>query len=265
MKKLLILFAVISASVFSSCTSTSDNPILPENNLADKIIGKWIVADGDGKSVVTNEKFVLNFVSPTKAYMSASFGHNPTAGMPWIRQSENDVVISGNKMTLTDKYDQTTTSVNVYTIRSINDKEFSATQKFSLMVNGIETLTKEYQVRYVKVNVDYTESILGKWQGRCTTENSVFDDGQDHQWEFKADGTYVYYVKDGGQWTYSSNAKNEYFVAGNLLCFRWIDNGQDNREWWEITIENGVMKWTAMRLKDDGNTYKVDFEMKKVE
>ena len=265
MKKLLAFFILIGASVLTSCTSAGDNPILPVNNLTEKIIGKWIVADSDGKPVVTNEKLVLNFVSPTKAYISASFSHNPAAGTPWIKHSENDVVISGNKMTLTDRYDETTTAVNVCTVKSINDKEFSAMMKFSLMVNGIEALTKEYQVRYVKVNVDYSESILGKWQGRCISENSVFDDGQEHQWDFKADGTYLYYVKDGNQWTYSTNTTNEYFVAGNLLCFRWIDNGQDNREWWEITIEDGVMKWNALRLKDDGSTYTVTFEMEKVE
>lgn len=48
-------------------------------------------------------------------------------------------------------------------------------------------------MRYVKVDADYTASIVGKWQGRCTSEGSVFDDGQEHQWEYKADGTYVYY------------------------------------------------------------------------
>ena len=39
----------------------------------------------------------------------------------------------------------------------------------------------------------------------------------------------------------------------------------ENREWWEIIIENGVMKWTALRKKDDGTTYTATFEMTKVE
>ena len=73
-------------------------------------------------------------------------------------------------------------------------------------------------------------------------------DGELHRWEYKADGTYTYYVKDGDQWVASANTLNEYFVAGNLLCFRWVDNGQENREWWEITIENGVMKWTVLPI-----------------
>ena len=64
----------------------------------------------------------------------------------------------------------------------------------------------------------------------------------------------------------SGDEISEYFVDGSLLCMRWIDNEQDNREWWEIaSIKDGVMKWTALRQKEDGTTYTATFEMKKVE
>ena len=54
-------------------------------------------------------------------------------------------------------------------------------------------------------------------------------------------------------------------MAGNLLCSRWINAGTELREWWEIeSIENGVMKWKALRQKVDGSTYTATFEMKKV-
>ncbi|MCR4810441.1 MAG: hypothetical protein K5896_11375 [Prevotella sp.] len=63
----------------------------------------------------------------------------------------------------------------------------------------------------------------------------------------------------------SANTLNEYFVAGRLLCSRWINDGKELREWWEIeSIENGVMKWTALRQNADGTTYTATFEMKKV-
>jgi hypothetical protein len=94
----------------------------------------------------------------------------------------------------------------------------------------------------------------------------VFDDGQEHRWEYKADGTYVYYVKDGNNWVpYATNTLNEYFVDGNLLCTRWIDNGVENREWWEITIADGKMNWTALRQNEDGTTFTATFEMERVE
>ena len=154
---------------------------------------------------------------------------------------------------------------NEFTIADINASEFSAYLKFSMKVGGSVVATKEYPVRYVKMVADYSQTILGTWEGKVTSENDEHTDGELHRWEYNADGTYTYYVKDGDQWVASANTLNEYFVAGNLLCSRWVDNGQENREWWEITIENGVMKWTALRKKADGSTYTATFEMKKVE
>ena len=39
----------------------------------------------------------------------------------------------------------------------------------------------------------------------------------------------------------------------------------ENREWWEITIADGKMNWTALRQNEDGTTFTATFEMKKVE
>jgi hypothetical protein len=63
---------------------------------------------------------------------------------------------------------------------------------------------------------------------------------------------------------YEGNTLNEYFVDGTLLCTRWIDNGQENREWWEITIDGTRMHWTALRQNPDGTTFTATFEMEKV-
>jgi hypothetical protein len=270
MKKIMnwVLAAILvcGASVFTACTiDNADNPAQPDFNLAEKIIGNWITADGDGQPVVTNEKLVLDIESTTKAYISASFNHNPAAGTAWFDMLDTDVTIDGNKMILTNQYSGNTTVENEFTIADINASEFTAYLKFSMKVGGSVVATKEYPVRYVKMAADYSQTILGTWEGKVTSENDEHTDGELHRWEYKADGTYTYYVKDGDQWVASANTLNEYFVAGNLLCFRWVDNGQENREWWEITIENGVMKWTALRKKADGSTYTATFEMKKVE
>ena len=58
---------------------------------------------------------------------------------------------------------------------------------------------------------------------------------------------------------------NEYFVAGNLLCTRWMENGVENREWWEITAMSSTgMVWTSLREKEDGTRYTAAFSMTKV-
>ena len=60
------------------------------------------------------------------------------------------------------------------------------------------------------------------------------------------------------------NTLNEYFVDGTLLCTRWVDNGEEYHEWWEITIAGDKMNWTALRQDLGGDPYTVTFEMKKV-
>ena len=101
-----------------------------------------------------------------------------------------------------------------------------------------------------------------------TSEQSEYDDGEPHRWEYKADGTYVYYSLVDGQWTPSSQPMSAYFVDGTLLCCRWkmTDDSDELREWWEVeSIKDGVMKWTALRQREDGSTYTATFQMTKVE
>ena len=61
------------------------------------------------------------------------------------------------------------------------------------------------------------------------------------------------------------DALSEYFVAGNLLCARWLEGDDENREWWEISIDGDKMNWTALREDEDGKTFTTTFEMKRVE
>jgi hypothetical protein len=256
---------ICSSTVFTSCTK-QDNPVNPADNLAEMLLGKWMPAEWDGQLLPTNKKLVYTFVSSTKAYMSASFAMNQNIDALWSDQTDGDVVIEGNKVTLTFHINEHHKGVEEYTITSINDSEFTAYQKVTVTIDGTVRINDERTVRLTKLTTDYRDAIVGTWEGRCTSEGSIFDDGKEHRWEYKADGTYVYYVKDGDNWVpYATNTLNEYFVDGNLLCTRWIDNGVENREWWEITIADGKMNWTALRENSDRTTFTATFEMKKVE
>ena len=239
---------------------------IPELNVAEKILGKWMASDADAQPVVTNEKLVMDFVSTTEALVSASFNHNPAAGTPWFDMLQHDVVINGNIVTLTSQYDPITTTEEIFTMIDINDNEFFAVLQFSMLVNGNVVLSKDYPVRYVKVNVDYANAIVGTWQGHCTSQGSVFDDGQEHRWEYLADGSFRYYTEVDGQWQLSNDEYANYFVTGYLLCTRWRNAGGDteNREWWEITINGDTMNWTALREDENGQRYTATFEMSRV-
>ena len=270
MKKLLnLVFAAAligGATVFTSCTN-DDNPVDPATNLAEKIIGKWITAEFNGQPQPTDNKAVLNFVSDTKAFLSASFFDHPELSDLWNVQTEYAVVISGNKVTLTNKIDEHQTIIIVFDVNSITSKEIQTVMKNALIVDGQEISSPEMTISFTKVTRDYNEAIIGIWEGQMTSEEDAYSDGKVHRWEYKADGTYVYYSQnEEGEWVPSGDEISEYFVDGTLLCTRWGNNEQEFREWWEIaSIKDGVMKWKALRQKEDGTTYTATFEMKKVE
>ena len=275
MRKIMnwVLAAIITcgASVFTSCT-VSDNPAQPAEpdlNVAEKIIGKWMIAERDGQPALTNEKEVFNFISTTEAYLSASLNFHPDAATPWYDIIEADVVIEGNKVTLTMHPDEHTISVREFTITAINENEFTANHEVTVTKDGNIVLNEKVLLTLAKVKVDYSADIIGMWEGMSTgAEGSEFDDGENHRWEYLLDGTFNYFHKND-QWQISDDDFSDYFVAGNLLCTRWKNAGEGNeehREWWEIeSIENGVMKWKALRQREDGSTYTATFEMKKIE
>lgn len=260
---MLAALMVCGLGAFTSCSNDDkDNGI---ENLSQKILGKWIVADLKGVPALTNEKMITTFVSPTKAIASSSKADFSKKDSKWNVYREDDVVITGNKVTLTGRSNEHTTLINEYDVSSITNTELIGKWKHITIVDGVETVNTEYDIRLVKAAADYCADIVGTWEGHCTSEGSVFDDGQEHRWQYNADGTYVYYVKDGNNWVPSENTLNEYFVDGPLLCTRWVDNEQENREWWEITISGDKMNWTALRQNPDGTTFTATFEMKKVQ
>ena len=85
---------------------TEDTPVpQPDLNLAEKIVGKWMVAELNGEACPTNLKTVVTFDSPTKAYGSLSDFYSKS----WNDEVEADVKIDGNKMLITAKEDDHTT------------------------------------------------------------------------------------------------------------------------------------------------------------
>jgi len=306
MKKLSWAFAaalICGLNVFSSCVNdNNDNPVI--DNLAEKLIGKWMISDIEGQPALTNWKEVITFVSPTKAYVSKSIARREDMDsedrppkpedmpdvMPedipgWNAHVECDVTIEGNTVILTSEGPNGSKMSTKYEIKSISASKFTCEAIREAPDGGPgmppegdgdkEKNIKQKQ-RYERVTVDYKQDILGKWEGHITSDmGSEFDDGEDHQWEYKADGTFVYYIQDeDGNWIVNPNqTESDYFVDGSLLCTRWViddevgedEINKDNREWWEIeSIEGGVMKWKALRAREDGTTYVATFAMLRV-
>ena len=272
MKKLLYLLlacVLCSALVFTACSKDSQEQPddaaeaeVTQEAIEKMIVGKWIAAEKDGQPAPTNEKIVFDIVSNTQAFSSVSHTYETA---PWVNHDEGKVDISGNTVTITTIHDDGESAVHEFAISNINTEEFTANKKVTITDKDMEPIVKESVVTFVKVHDDYNNDIIGTWEGHCTSKDSVFDDGQEHRWEYKDDGTFVYYVKNGDDWVPSEDTMNEYFVAGNLLCTRWMENGQENREWWDISIDGDKMNWTALREDKDGKTFTATFEMTKVE
>jgi ABC-type sugar transport system substrate-binding protein len=243
----------------------------PIDGLAEKLVGKWMLADINGKPAPTNNKFVVTFTSAGRGYKSASLSEYADTELKplWSDRQEFDYAIADNVVTTTSKIDDHLTVVDELTVASISDAVTNGILKIKWIIDGTVVKSVEETVRTLKVTDDYSQTALGLWEGRVTSEQSEYDDGEEHRWELKADGTYTYYSRTGdGQWVDNVNSSAAYFIAGPLLCMRWKNFGDETeyREWWEIeSIQDGVMKWKALRLREDGSTYTATFQMTKVE
>ena len=237
---------------------------IPASGLAENIIGKWMVDALNGQPCPTNLKAVITFLSATKAYGSLSDFYSDS----WNSHASADVVIDGNNVTLTAFENEHTKHVTVADIYSITDKDMMLKSDWKAYTDGEMVINEVYDnERYIRINKDFENDIIGTWEGKVTSAEDEHTDGELHRWEYKADGTYVYYNKVGDEWVNNNDVLAEYFVDGILLCTRWKQtaDSKELREWWEIeSINDGVMKWTALRMRDDGTTYTATFQMTKV-
>lgn len=256
MKKILnwVLAATLicSASVFTSCKK-------PNTELFNKVQGKWIVADLDGEACPTSFKSVVTFESATKGCYSISEINT----MTWENRTPAEVTFHEDGFTAIEE-DGLFTSVLTATVNSITDNEMLLSTEWTLTGDTEVLLHEFYNERWVRVTDDFEQSVIGTWEAQVQNENKQ----QTWRWEFKADGTYVFSLKDGDSWQVFEDEMSEYFVDGSLLCTRWQNtaSSDENRDWWEIeSIQDGKMKWTALRLDEDLTTHTETLELSKVQ
>ena len=253
MKKLFVVLA--ATLICGSCLFTSCRKNLV--SLKEMIIGKWMLTEINGKAVTTNDKVVYTFVSATEAYMSASFSYTSSMSNLWSDQRAIDVAFNGNTMTITFHPEQNMTTVEEFDVTAISSSGFTANYKATVTEGSNVVYSRQGTVRFTKLNVDYREAIVGKWE--CTALNGVetYND-VNARLEFFADGNYKYWRKNSAnQWEAVTNREYQnYFVDGKLLATRWKNFGEDElREWWEISsLANGQMQWTALRENANGTT-----------
>ena len=267
-----VLFCALTA--LTACSnndgSRSSEEKQPIGNLSEKILGKWIHVETDGVPMLTNQKSVHTFVledSTIKAYNSLAMND---VGAWWEFRKQMDVAIDGNQVTVKGKYDNGKSVITEMAVASATGKELLFDAKTTLFNDGeAYAVIGPRNEKYVLVEKDYSQEILGTWEGHITSDQSAYDDSKLHRWEYKDDGSYVYWgLDEDGEWQADVNSKGDYFVDGNLLCTRWKNVGDptEHREWWEIaSIEDGVMNWTALRRSEQDSVYTATFSMHRVQ
>ena len=239
------------------------------DNLVEKIKGKWMMAEVNGQPVLTNAKQVLTYESESKFYYSLSISAISDLNV-WVNHCDGVFDTNGNTLAQFVELPQANIKfLQELNILSITDNEMEViVNNETLVGDQSHRITKDLRERKVRVTHDYSADIIGIWEGRLTSDQDAYSDNQLHRWEYKADGTFVYYRQDkNGEWVADVNTMAEYFVDGTLLCSRWKNVGDDTekRESWEIeSIVNGQMNWIALRQNEDGSTYTARFSMTRV-
>lgn len=265
-----ILTCGLTAIMLTACNNDDDDNT-GINNLDEKIKGKWMMAEADGKLVPTDSKQVVTYESASKYYYSLSISAISDLNV-WVNHCAGQYSGNGNKLSHTVEVPNTAPHISFsqqFEVLSINDNEMQLIANNRTFKDGeLYRNTKDLKERKVRVTKDFSKDIIGIWEGKQTSDKDTHSDGKAHRWEYKADGTFVYYSQnDKGEWVNSENTMAEYFVDGILLCTRWKNVGDDTekRESWEIaSIKDGKMEWTALRQAPDGTYYTATFSMTQV-
>ena len=151
-------------------------------------------------------------------------------------------------------------------VTSIDETELCDNAYKCITPEGKE-LSENINATFHKVTADYSEAIVGMWEGVEMTGDETYGDAN-HRIYYKEDGIYTYYDKVGDSWVLSKNAGNEYNVDGDWLATRWqpTEGADYEYEWWDIDeIKDGTMKWSALREKGDKTRYTTTFTWKKIQ
>ena len=261
-----IMFTACSKDDDKTNTTSEEEPT-PVENVAEKIIGKWMMADKDGQPIPTDMQTVYTFTSPTQGTVSTAITAVEVLGEQWNASLPSEVSVDGTKVTLTNYPAENYKTVEEFNITDISDTNFTALHKVTMFDKNYIFAYLESTFSYVKVEQDFADKVIGLWQ--CTGIHGVetYNDAN-ALLEFHEDGTYKYWRRDElGDWIVVTNRDYQhYFVDGSLLATRWKEADLPaQRELWEIvSISGQQMVWKALRLNEDGSTFQQEVTWKKV-
>ena len=237
------------------------------DNLAEKLVGKWIYAESNGQTLTTNTKSVCTFTSDGSA-LKASISMSLKKFGVWANRYEPEVKVDGRNVTMTAKLADGSTSVMEMTDVSVSGSD--------LFFTGKATLTKDGEVifsygpfleHFTKSDVDNAETNEGLWEVYFTSDDPEFESPEPTRELYRADGTCTFYELVDEQWVEDKEVTNsEYFIDGPMVFIRWQESEEMMYENWEVvSSENGKQVNKSVRKHDDGSTYTIYANLTKVE
>ena len=252
-----------TAGLTTACTSNDDNPTpsgLSESVIKEKIVGKWKGITQDGSELTTNDRTVLTFNADGTRTVSKSYYDTDSESYILRNKQTGTYTIEGSLLNSyldeADLYDVVT-----YNIDAIGSNEMAMT---------MENFRPGRKFDYNRVTTDYAAEIVGVWEGVEMTGDETYGNAE-ARIVYEANGKFYYLSKNNeGQLSFWAinfkESDRKYIVDGDWLATSWKDeNGNTNFECWDIDeIKGDVMKWSALREREDGTRFKTTFTWRKI-
>jgi len=228
------------------------------------LVGKWKIIQQGDQPVLTDNRMVFTYNADGTGTQTLAADLENIGEQAWYMEQRMKYTLNGNAL-----HTQWTSSSVVLewlaSVTSITDQQLVAEPSRVLLQT--EPLADMPQTTWQRINVDYTDNIIGLWEGTSCT-GITYGDHQ-HRWLYTPSGQYFYYSKDTvdgkwtGKWVISENSLNEYDVDGDYLACRWKEtaDSKEDREFWDIEINDKNMNWAALRADAKNNRYEATFTM----
>lgn len=261
MKKYFIAFIALAACL-TACKKEEN-----VNYDSAAVVGKWKLMTLDGQQVLTDDRIVYTFANNGTGSQTLSEDLTGIGEQAWYVQQKLKYTLQGNAL-----HTQWTNSAVVLewlaSIQSLNETTM-VTEPSRVLLNTtpFEDIA---EATWQRVATDYSNDIIGLWEG--TDCSGITYGDWHHRWLYTPGGQYYYFSQDtlpdgtwNGKWVISENALNEYDVDGDYLACRWKEkiDAKEDREFWDIAIQNNNMHWDALR-KDERGRFEATFDMYRV-
>jgi len=227
------------------------------------IVGRWKIVEQNGQSVLTDNRIVYTFKADGTGTQTLAADLQNVGEQDWYMEQKLKYTLNGNALH-TQWVNSSVVLEWLASISSMSDNQFVVEPSRVLLQT--QPLTDMPQTVWQRVTVDYMDDIIGLWEG-TSSEGITYGD-HNHRWLYTPSGQYFYYSPNTARtgWVISDNGLNEYDVDGDYLACRWKEtpDAKEDREFWDITINDKNMSWSALRADSSNRHFNASFTMRRV-